>query len=186
MRLHGLLRPESVMFNGRALQERRPEACGEGCEGWTWNKERRTATIRELFPAPVNERVTFTVHGAGTFADAEMLQRVLEYRRRLRLTRDDEQLKWGMLLHGMDIKKPPRVIRETEKVEGELNRLVASPQRMAQHPPDFAGMTQQVLRAFVDHSPSNQPGPFPRPTRWFGRRCKRLLAVHSNPMRSAK
>jgi len=55
-----------------------------------------------------------------------------------------------MLLHGQDIKKPPRVLRETEDVETELNNLIANPQGIAQRQPDFRAMTQRVLRAFVD------------------------------------
>ena len=44
----------------------------------------------------------------------------------------------------------PRVLRETEDVETELNNLIANPQGIAQRQPDFRAMTQRVLRAFVD------------------------------------
>ena len=50
-----------------------------------------------------------------------MLQKVLDYRERIRKVKEEEKLKWGMLLHGADIRKPPRVIRETEAVETELD-----------------------------------------------------------------
>jgi hypothetical protein len=55
-----------------------------------------------------------------------------------------------MLLHGQDIKKPPRVLRETETIETELNNLIANPHGVAQRQPDFKAMAERILKAFVD------------------------------------
>ena len=81
-----------------------------------------------------------------------MLQKTLDYRERIRRVKEEEKLKWGMALHGLDIKKPPRVMRETEAVERELDNLVSNPQEMGLRPPDFRALTERVLKAFV-----NQP-----------------------------
>jgi hypothetical protein len=150
VRLHGLLKPERVRLNGHELGERRADECEEGCGGWTWDREKEITTIRLVEARPVGEKVVLTLEGAGTFADVEMLQKVRDYRQRVRNVRDDEQLKWGLLLQGMDIKKPPRVVRETDAVLSELNGLVSHPQGIAQRPPDFRALTERLLKAFVD------------------------------------
>ena len=150
VRVHGLLKPEGVKVNGQALQERQAKECGAGCGGWTWDSSARIATIRLTEPIRVGEKTTIMLEGSGTFADAQMLQRVLNYRERLRKVKIAEKLKDAILLNGGDHSKPPRVIRETEKVEAELNSLVANPKGIAQRPPDFHGMTTHVLGALVD------------------------------------
>jgi hypothetical protein len=145
-----LLKPEAVKLNGRQLEEKRADDCGEGCGGWTWDKQRRVTTIHLTEARPLGEKVTLSLEGAGTFADAEMLQKTLAYQQRVRNVRDDEQLKWALLLQGAVIMKPPRVVRETDAVLSELNNLVLHPQGMAQRPPDFRTMTRRLLKAFVD------------------------------------
>jgi hypothetical protein len=150
VRVYGLLKPESVKLNGRELREGRPEECGEGCGGWVWDEQKRVTTIRVTQAMPVNEKVTVSLEGAGTFEDAEMLQKALDYRERIRKVKEEEKLKWGMVLHGLDIKKPPRVMRETEAVETELDDLISNPREIGQRPPDFRAMTERVLKAFVD------------------------------------
>ena len=75
-----------------------------------------------------------------------MFKGALDYRERIRKVKEEEKLKWAMLLHGADIRKPPRVIRETESVEMELDNVVPNPLGIGQRPPDFRGMTERVLR----------------------------------------
>jgi hypothetical protein len=94
--------------------------------------------------------VTLTLEGAGTFDDLEMLQKVLDYRGRVRSVRNEEQLKWAMLLHGFEIKRPPRVVRVTDQVESQLNELVSHPGGIARQPPNFRVMTRRLLNAFAD------------------------------------
>jgi len=77
---------------------------------------------------------------------------------RIRRVKEEEKLKWGIVLHGLDSAKPPRVIRKTETVEMILNDYIAQPQAIAQRPPDFRVMTARVLKAFVDEPfESNRP-----------------------------
>jgi len=148
--VHGLLKPQSVQLGGHPLLEKRQEECGGGCDGWVWSDTSQVTTIRVSELISVDEKVTINLSGAGTFEDAEMLQKVLDYRERIRKVKEEEKLKWAMLLHGVDIRKPPRVIRETEAVERELDNLVLNPLGIGQRPPNFKGMTERVLKAFVD------------------------------------
>jgi hypothetical protein len=76
----------------------------------------------------------------------------------------EEKLKYAILLNEKEHSKPPRVIRETEKVEAALDNLVANPKGIAQSPPDFRGMTTQVLKAFVDQ-PFESQRTIPAPDR---------------------
>jgi hypothetical protein len=146
-RVHGLLKPQSVRVNGRKLAEKQRE---EGGEGWIWDKDLAVTTIKLPEPISIRQKVTLTSEGAGTFEDVEMLQKVLDYRERVRRIRDEEQLKWAMWLTGLEFAKPPRVIRVTDQVEFRLNWLVSHPSGIAQHPPNFRAMTSQLLNAFVD------------------------------------
>ena len=152
VRVHGLLKPESVSLDGRELREGRPDECGAGCGGWVWDERTRVTTLRLSQTTPVEKKLTVTLEGAGTFADAQMLQEALDYRERVRRVKEEEKLKWGMLLHGLDIKKPPRVMRETEAVERELDDRISNPRGIGQRPPDFRAMTERVWEAFV-HQP---------------------------------
>jgi len=150
VRVHGLLKPETILVNGRTLPGKQPGRCGEGCEGWSWDKEARVTTIRLTEPTPVSGKLTLVLENAGTFADAEMLQKVLDYRARVRRVKQQEKLKWAMLLGGKDVKKPPRVIRQTDQVETELNELVSNPRGRAERAPNFLTITARLLKAFVD------------------------------------
>jgi hypothetical protein len=150
IRWHGLLKPETVIVNGEKLEEKPAPDCGAGCGGWTWDNSTGVAEIRLVQPLPVGEKTVVEVQGTGSFADAVLLQKVVEFRERLRQVKIAEKLKYAILLQGGDHSKPPRVIRETEKVETELDKLVASPKELAQNPPDFRGMTTHVLKAFTD------------------------------------
>jgi hypothetical protein len=137
------------------LEERDPRKCGVGCGGggWSWDSQGRITTIRlTTEPMQIGQKVTVSLEGAGTFADAQMLQRVLDYRERLRKVKHEEKLKYAILLNGDEHSKPPRVIRETEKIETELDNLVANPKGIAERPPDLRAMTAHVLKAFVDQA----------------------------------
>jgi hypothetical protein len=147
VRVHGLLKPGSVEVNGRKLEENQSE---EGGQGWNWDKERMVTTIRLTEPVPVQQKVTVTLEGAGTLEDVQILQKTLDFRERVRNIRTEEQLKWAMVVDGMEIKKPAHVIRSTDQVEGELNLLIANPKDLAQYPPHFMAMTNHLLKAFVD------------------------------------
>jgi alpha-glucosidase (family GH31 glycosyl hydrolase) len=147
VRVHGLLKPGSVEANGRKLEEKQPE---EGGQGWNWDKERMVTTIRQTEPVPVQHKVVVRLEGAGTLDDVEILQKALDYRERVRKIRIEEQLKWAMVVDGMEIKMSPHVVRSTDQVEGELNMLIAQPHGLAQYPPHFRAMTNHLLRAFVD------------------------------------
>jgi hypothetical protein len=150
VRVHGLLAPQSVSVAGHPLPEKRRDECGGGCTGWTWDDQLQVTTIRLNEPASVNEKITISLNGAGAFEDAEVLQKVLDCRDRLRKVKQEEKLKWAMLLHGADIRKPPRVIRETEAVETELDAIALNPRGIGRRQPDFRAMTERVLKAFVD------------------------------------
>jgi hypothetical protein len=63
-----------------------------------------------------------------------------------------EKLKWGTLLRGEDIKKEPRVLRETEAVERQLDDRVDNPRNFQQDPPHFQSWTARILSAFA-HQP---------------------------------
>jgi hypothetical protein len=150
VRVHGLLKPQSIDLGGKPLPEKRPEDCGGGCTGWTWDTMSQIATVRLADPISVVEKVAFNLRVAGNLGDSTMLQKAIDFRERIRKVKEEEKLKWAMLLHGADIRKPPKVIRETEAVEMELDNRISNPLGMGQRPPDFRGMTERVLRAFVD------------------------------------
>jgi len=147
VRLHGLLKPKAVMLSGTSLVELGEDACGEG---WSWDARSRVTGIRVTHPVSTQEAVTLSVAGAGTFAGALVLQKALNLRAQVRQVKRELKLKQVSLTGGADIKKPPRVIREAEKVEEVLNQIVANPLGTGQNPPDFDALRQQVLRALVD------------------------------------
>ena len=150
IKVHGLLKPEVVKLDGQPLAEKRPSDCGTGCGGWTWDEHARVTAIHVAEAQPISQTLRVTLEGAGSSADAEMLQKVLDYRKRVQNVRDIEQLKWALLLAGLDIKKPPRAIRETDALLSELNTFASQPRGLAERPPDFRAMTEKLLWAFVD------------------------------------
>ena len=60
------------------------------------------------------------------------------------------KIKHAALLGLADIKKPPRVIRETDQVERELTALINCPAGIGNRPPDFEAMRQRVISALAD------------------------------------
>ena len=55
----------------------------------------------------------------------------------MRQAKRDMKLKHAALVSGPGIKKPPRVIRETEEVERLLTDLIDHPKGCGQAPPDL-------------------------------------------------
>ena len=106
--------------------------------------------IHLVKPSSTGKQVKITLEKAGTFADSVTLGKVLDFRTRLRRAKREMKLKHAELLGGMDVKKPPRVIRETEKVERALNALVRNPKGLGRKRLDFEGITKTVLAAVVD------------------------------------
>ena len=150
VRVHGLLKPQSVKLGGHPLLEKRREECGEGCAGWFWDEQSQVTTIRLTEPISVDEKVTIDLSGAGTFEDAEMLQR-------------------GARLPGENPKGKRRREAEVGNAAAWSGHQQASagdpgdgggrdgtgqpglqPFGIGQRPPDFRGMTERVLKAFVD------------------------------------
>ena len=146
IRVHGLLKPATVRLGDRTLPEKQESDSGEG---WSWNDHHIT-TIDLPAHVSIQKRLVLTLQDAGSFADEELLEKVIDYRAHVRQIEIAEKLKWGMLLRGQDIKKEPRVLRETEKVEQELNDLVDSPQRLVSNGADFKSWTSRILTAFVN------------------------------------
>ena len=148
VRIHGLLKPAAVLMGDKTLQEKQASDSGEG---WNWNDQNRIATIDLPNSVPIQNQVVLTLQGAGSFANGELLAKVLAYRTRVRQVEVAEKLKWGMLLRGQDLKKEPFVLRETEQVEQELNDLVDGPRKLDSNNLDFKSWTSRILAAFANH-----------------------------------
>jgi hypothetical protein len=147
VRVHGLLKPRAVQLAGKSLAELAEGACGEG---WSWDAGSRVASIFVTPALSTAEPVTVSVEGAGTFADAMVLQKALNLRAQVRQAKRELKLKHAEVTGVADIKKPPRVIRETETVEEALNEVVANPRGRGLTPPDFEALRQHVLGALAD------------------------------------
>jgi len=135
------------MVNGKALRERDAGDCGAG---WSWDSDALVTTIRPGGVFPIDRDLKVAVQNAGTFEDARTLRQVLSFRERIRRAKRGMKLKDARVLEGGDIKKPPRVIRETEAVERQLDQLVRSPKGIGKHTPDFQAMSERVMKAVVD------------------------------------
>ncbi|MGA2656871.1 MAG: TIM-barrel domain-containing protein [Verrucomicrobiota bacterium] len=145
VRVHGLLKPESVAVNGRQLNELDSNAGGEG---WTWDGKQRATTVTLTRPLATAAENAILLKNAGTFAQAVALQQAINLRAQMRQVNRALKLKWVALTGGADIKKPPRVILEADEVERELDGMVDEP-RPARQPPDFDGLRQRVLAALT-------------------------------------
>jgi hypothetical protein len=142
VQVHGLRKPNSVAINAAPLPEIQPD---QGGPGWTWNAKKRITTINLPGAIPAGEQVAVAIQGAGTFADAVVLQKALSLREQIRSAKRLMKLKHAALLGLADIKKPPRVIRKTEDVERELTTLINSPNRIGSSPPDFAATCRFMI-----------------------------------------
>ena len=60
------------------------------------------------------------------------------------------KIKHAALLGLADIKKLPRVIRQTEEVERELTAIINAPNQIGRSLPDFTAMRQRVIVALSD------------------------------------
>ena len=147
IRVHGLLKPEKVTLKGKSLQEN-PNP--EGAQGWNWNEQERVVVVRLTEPLSVHKRVEIGFVGAGAFADRLNLEKAIVLREQVRLIKREMKLKHLAVTGGMDIKKPPRVIRETEKVERELDEMVRNPKGTVGTSPDFEAMREHVIGAMKD------------------------------------
>jgi len=87
---------------------------------------------------------------ACTYADLVTWQKAWNLRAQVRQAKRDMKLKHAALVGGPGIKKPPRVIRETEQVEQLLTDIVDKPKGCGQAPPDFAALEQQVRAALTN------------------------------------
>lgn len=148
VRIHGLLKPTSVLVNAQVLPEKKfPDIEGAG---WNWNEGDRITMIELPSSVGLKQRVTLTINGAGSLSDEELLEKVIDYRSRVRQVETAEMLKWGLVLKGLDIKKEPRVLRESEGIERQLNNLVDSPHTLTAKDVDFKSWTTQIIKSFVD------------------------------------
>ncbi|MHB0998381.1 MAG: glycoside hydrolase family 31 protein [Armatimonadota bacterium] len=147
IRLHGLLKPDSISLNGKKLDE---SDAADWLGEWNWDAKTGVTTVRLRKALPTASQAVLTFSGAGTFADASILQKTVEFRDRIRKVKDLEKLKYSLVLCGREHAKPPRVILETEEVEMMLDSLVANPKGLSKTPPDFKVMTSQVLYAFTN------------------------------------
>ena len=147
--VHGLLKPKTVAVNGMHLSE---NASGVAGPTWQWDDQRRITTIRLPDPLPTDHVAQVEIAGAGTFADALALQKVLNLRQQIRQAKRVMKLRHAQLLGDEDIKKPPRVIRETEKIERRLTALADNPAGLGRNPLDSAALRGAVINALT-----NQP-----------------------------
>lgn len=147
IKVHGLLKPGTVTLNGKKLDEIRSD---DWSGGWIWDSVARVTTVRVAESMPINKKMVLTLEDSGSLADAIALQKVLNFRERVRLVKHEQKLKYALILMGQEHAKPPHVIQETDKVEMELNKVVASPKGMSKSMPDMKSMTQRLLRAMVE------------------------------------
>ena len=146
-RVHGLFKPQSVSLNGRLLTETEPCA---GRNGGGWNQRDRTITVRLDKPVSSSQAIALQFFNAGTFADLVAWQRAWNLRAQARQARRDMKLKHAALVSGPGLKKPPRVIRETEAVEDWLTGIVDHPKNCAANAPDYAALEQRILSALTN------------------------------------
>lgn len=146
IKIHGLLKPEAIKLAGTKLPEIGSDLCGEG---WNWDARKRVTTVKLARPISTATETLLRIENAGTFAGAVNLQKALNLREQIRQAKRLLKLKHVELTAAQDIKKPPRVIRETEKIERQLDQMVDDPKRI-EAKPDFAGMLKHVLDALRD------------------------------------
>jgi len=147
VRVHGLFKPGSVALNGRRLSEIGP---GQDGAGWSWDELDRVITVRLSNTLSTGKETVIRLCNAGTFADLIAWQRALNLRAQLRQAKRLMKLKHAALVSGPGIKKPPRVIRETEEVERQLSEVIDQPKGCGQAAPDYAALERRVLAALTD------------------------------------
>ena len=148
VRVHGLLKPNSVAVKRRTTAGDRTGQCGPG---WTWDPKSRTTTIR-LAGGRFHRRAScLRIQGAGTFADAIALQKALNLREQMRQAKRLMKLKHALvLLGGDDIKKPPAGNPHDGGSGAGTHRASSTIRQIRGTPPDFAAMRKRVLDALDD------------------------------------
>jgi hypothetical protein len=147
VQLHGLCKPDRVALHGRKLPEVAP---GREGDGWWWNQRERTITVRLDRPVSTSKEAVLSLSNAGTFADLATWQKAWNLRAQVRQAKRDMKLKHATLVGGPGIKKPPRVIRETEQVEQLLTAIIDNPKGSGRTPPDYAALEQRVRAALTN------------------------------------
>jgi hypothetical protein len=147
VQVHGLCKPDRVALNGRNLAEVEPGTAGDG---WWWDRRERTIAVRLAKPISTSKETVLSLSNAGTYADLAAWQRAWNLRAQLRQAKRDMKLKHAALVGGPGIKKPPRVIRETEQVEQLLTDIVDNPKGCSKTPPDYAALEQRVRAALTN------------------------------------
>jgi alpha-glucosidase (family GH31 glycosyl hydrolase) len=147
VQLHGLCKPDRVALNDRKLPEVRP---GNEGDGWWWDGRERTITVRLDKPLSTSKEAVLSLSNAGTYADLAIWQKAWNLRAQVRQAKRDMKLKHAALVGGPGIKKPPRVIRETEQVEQVLTEVVDNPKGCGKTPPDYAALEQRVRVALTN------------------------------------
>ncbi|MHB0998077.1 MAG: glycoside hydrolase family 31 protein [Armatimonadota bacterium] len=147
IKLHGLLKPESITHNGNVLAQMQDDCSGTG---WKWDKQSKVLTIKLSDPLSVYASNDLLIKNAGTFEDYMVQQKALDLLDRVRRVKIEEKIKYAALLGGRDHSKPPRVIRITEQIEQQLIDIVSNPKGSGDNIPDFDGMTKVVINSFTD------------------------------------
>jgi hypothetical protein len=147
VRVHGLFKPDAVALNGRKLAE--VESCQDG-PGWSWNERERLIMVRLPKPLSISSETVVQFSNAGSFSDLTSWQKAWNLRAQLRQAKRDMKLKHAALVAGPGIKRPPRVIRETEEVERLLTETVDHPKGCAANAPDYAALQRRVLAALTN------------------------------------
>ena len=147
IRLHGLLKPKTVKVEGNTLPTRE---LGESESGWMWDNKSLVTTIYLSEPARLDRELAITIQNAGTFADAQMLRKVLEYRDRIRKVKQIQKVRIATLIGGGWNRKQARILRETEAVERQLNEMIKEPYGLWQTPPDFSAMTERIIETLAN------------------------------------
>ena len=147
IRLHGLLNPNSVKLNGTNLPKLDQTQYGSG---WRFDRKSGITSITLAEPLETNKGLVLSINGAGTFADALVLQKTIDFRDRVRRVKHEEKIKLIAVSNLGDNTKMAKVIRETESIEWKLDDIISSPKGIASNPPDYRAMTASILEAFVD------------------------------------
>ena len=147
IRVHGLFKPESISLNNSGLLEIDPAKEGNG---WWWNDREHMVIVRLSKPISITRETVLGFSGAGTWADLGTWQKASNLRAQLRQMKRDMKLKHAAIVSGPGIKKPPRVIRETEVIERLLTDVVDNPKGCATSSPDFVALQKKLLEAIVN------------------------------------